>query len=147
MKRSRMICLLAFFLALPLAGGCGNVGEDSGSTDNGTSTGSGSNKYDATYDFSFVHTNPPPDADTTVVLSQFFIITDGTVSSSDGTLSGAVQDDDFGTVKFSGPCPINNDSADWEGIMDVLAGPKTGQGSYTCITGGISRTWRAYNGT
>ena len=96
------------------------------------------------YDFSIVTTSPS--GNQTIVLPPgFFIVRNGIISSSDNTLSGSVTDD-FGNVVFTGPCPINNGSANFTGILDALAAPKAGHGNYTCQIGGISRTWRAYNG-
>lgn len=100
-------------------------------------------KYDAVYDFSFV-TSTPGGNQTIVLPAGFFIVKNGVISSSDNTLSGKVLDD-FGNVQFTGPCPINNGTANFTGILNA-GNPKFGQGNYTCQIGGITRTWRAYNG-
>ena len=110
-------------------------------TNPGTGTGG---KYDGVYDFSFV-TSTPSGNQTIVLPAGFFIVKNGVISSSDNTLSGKVLDD-FGNVQFTGPCPINNGTANFTGILDALAAPKAGHGNYTCQIGGITRTWRAYNG-
>ena len=108
------------------------------------SNNSSGGKYDGVYDFSIVTTSPS--GNQTIVLPPgFFIVRNGIISSSDNTLSGSVTDN-FGNVVFTGPCPINNGSANFTGILDALAAPKAGLGNYTCQIGGISRTWRAYNG-
>ena len=101
-------------------------------------------KYDGVYDFSFV-TSTPSGNQTIVLPAGFFIVKKGVISSSDNTLSGTVLDD-FGNVQFTGPCPINNGTANFTGMLNALSGPKFGQGNYTCQIGGITRTWRAYNG-
>jgi hypothetical protein len=104
-----------------------------------------SGKYDGTYDFFFK--NPGPGGVTeSRNLSRFLIIRNSVVSSSDGTLAGAV--DGFGAIRFTGPCTINNSVADWTGNMNAsaLAGSNFGQGSYTCriaIGGGSANTWQA----
>ena len=101
--------------------------------------------YDGVYDFSIVTTSPS--GNQTIVLPPgFFIVRNGIISSSDNTLSGSVTNFEFGNVVFTGPCHINNGSANFTGILDALAAPKAGHGNYTCQIGGISRTWRAYNG-
>ena len=109
-----------------------------------------SGTFDGTYDFSFMHTNAGA-ADSTVVLNRFFIVTNGRISASDGTLSGTVTPIGTGslsgTATFVGPCPINNGLADYTGTINAGGGLKAGGGSYTCRIGGISRSWRAYNGS
>jgi len=109
-----------------------------------------SGTFDGTYDFSFMHTNAGA-PDSTVVLNRFFIVTNGRISASDGTLSGSatpIGSGSFsGTATFVGPCPINNGLADYSGTINAGGGLKTGLGSYTCRIGGISRSWRAYNGS
>lgn len=104
----------------------------------------GSSKYDGTYDFFFKH--PAPGGVTqSVSVARFFIIRNGVVSSSDGTLAGVV--DGFGKVTFTGPCPINSSVGDWVGSMNAsaLAGSNFGEGTYTCrmAIGGSSNTWQA----
>jgi len=97
-----------------------------------------------------------PNTVATQVLQRFFIVRNGIVSSNDGTVAGAITNDNFGNVRFTGPCPHGdslpnpNLSATWTGIMNAGAGPKFGQGNYVCRTpvGTPSRnTWRAYNGS
>ena len=101
-------------------------------------------KYDGVYDFSFV-TSTPSGNQTIVLPAGFFIVKKGVISSSDNTLSGTVTNEEFGNVQFTGPCPINNGIANFTGILNA-GNPKFGQGNYTCQIGGITRTWRAYNG-
>lgn len=67
-------------------------------------------------------------------------------SSSDGTVAGAV--DNFGAIRFTAPCPIDNSVADWTGSMNAsaLAGSNFGEGLYTCripIGGGSLNSWQA----
>src|ERR1035437_8629273 len=104
--------------------------------------GSGSNKYDGTYDFSFVinHNGTPE----TTVLSRYFKVTNGNISSNPPQLAGSVLDN-FGNVNYSGPCPVNSGNAVFTGILNA-GNPKFGQGKWTCNNGGVSNTWRAYNG-
>ena len=105
----------------------------------------GTTKYDGTYNFFFK--NPGPGGVTeSHTLARFLIIRSGVVSSSDGTVSGAV--DSFGAVRFTSPCTINNSVATWIGNMNAsaLAGSNFGQGTYTCslaIGGGTSNSWQA----
>ena len=112
-------------------------------------------KYDGTYDFSFVYATGSTTV-TTQVLPRFFIVRNGIVSSSDGTVAGTVTNSTFGNVQFTGPCPHGdslpnpNLSAIWTGILNAGSGPKFGEGNYVCRTpvGTPARnTWRAYNGT
>ncbi len=107
------------------------------STSTTTSTGS---SYNGTYDFTFVFTNPPPTPDTQKTLSRFFIVSNGAISSSDGTLRGSLSS--AGAASFVAPCPINNDSADFVGNLTTSG---TGSGTYRCRTGGTSRTWSVSN--
>lgn len=108
------------------------------------SSGSSGGKYDGVYDFSIVTTSPSGNV-TKVMPSGFFIIRNGKISSSDNTISGSVKDN-FGTVEFTGPCPINGNGAKYTGLLSALATPKAGHGEYVCNFGGITRTWRVYNG-
>ena len=102
---------------------------------------SGSSR-DGVYDFSFVFSqNGTP---TTVVLQQYFVVTNGNISSNPAELSGSVLDD-FGNVEFTGPCPVNGGNAQFTGTLN-LVNPLGGQGGWTCDIGGASNTWRAYNG-
>jgi len=137
--------LLRFGVAVVLFGlsfgGCQKNDEN----DTGSTSGDASGKYDGVYDFSIVVPKPGGGDSTMVLPAGFFIIRNGVISSSDSTLSGTVLDD-FGNISFTGPCTVNGLGANFTGIMDALAGPKFGQGSYTCQYGGITRTWRAYNG-
>lgn len=111
----------------------------------GAGASPGTAKYDGTYNFFFK--NPGPGGITeSRTLARFFIIRNGVISSSDGTLSGAV--DSFGAVSFTSPCTINNSVATWIGNMNAsaLAGANFGQGTYTCslaIGGGSSNSWQA----
>jgi hypothetical protein len=102
-------------------------------------------KYDGTYDFSFTFPKQGGGVNTQVI-NRFFIIRNGQISSADGTVTGSVLDN-FGNVRFTGPCWDGGGSpATWMGIMDALAG-KNGQGTYTCRNNIIGGSWRAYNGT
>lgn len=76
-----------------------------------------------TYDFSFtwkdlggMHVTQLPG---------FFSVTNGIVSSSDGTLTGSV--DSFWKATFNGLCPTANGGAIYTGSMTALAIPKAGQ--------------------
>ncbi len=100
--------------------------------------GSGVRAYDGTYDFLFVFTTPGGDSSRT--LSRFFRVSNGTISSTDGTVRGSLTSS--GAATFIGPCPINNDPADYTGTLSTNG---TGQGTYRCRTGGISRSWRVFN--
>lgn len=106
----------------------------------GSTTTTGSTGYNGTYDFQFVFTNPPPTPDTSKTLSQFFRVNNGVITASDGTLSGSVSSS--GSATFVGPCPINNDPADFTGSLTTSG---TGSGTYRCRTGGISRSWSVLN--
>jgi hypothetical protein len=100
-----------------------------------TTTPSG---FNGTYDFQFVFTNPG--GDSTRTLPQFFRVNNGVITASDGSLSGSVTS--AGAVTFVGPCPINNDPADYSGSLTTAG---AGQGPYRCRTGGIARTWSVFN--
>lgn len=95
------------------------------------------------YDFSFTW----KDLSGTRVtqLPRFFRVTNGVISSSDGTLSGTV--DRFGKATFNGPCPTANGGATYTGSMSSLAVPKAGLGTYKCNVTNISNSWRIYNGS
>jgi hypothetical protein len=125
----------AAIAALSLATGC--IGATSPSS-------SGSNQFDGVYDMSVaVPTQVAPSG--VIVVSGFFHVTSGVISSSDNTLSGSVTDT-FGDVSFSGPCPVGNTGgATFAGIIDA-GNPKFGQGTWTCSNGGASSSWRVYNG-
>ena len=105
---------------------------------------SGSNQFDALYDMSVtVPTQVTPSG--LIVLSGFFHVSSGVISSSDNTLSGSVTDT-FGDVSFTGPCPVGNTGgATFTGILDA-GNPKFGQGKWVCSNGGASNSWRVYNG-
>ena len=81
----------------------------------------------------------------TQVIQRFFIVTNGRISSSDATLNGAVLDN-FGNVRFTGPCWLGPAVATWTGVLNAGAGPKFGQGNYTCTLQVVGGTWRVYNG-
>ena len=100
------------------------------------------NSRDGVYDFSFVYNNNGTPE--TVVLPQYFIVTNDVLSSNPQELSGFVLDD-FGNVRFSGPCPVNNGGAVFTGTLNLL-NPMGGRGDWKCDIGGVSNTWRAYNG-
>jgi hypothetical protein len=104
--------------------------------------GGGLDTRDGTYDFSFVYNyNGTP---MTVVLPQYFIVTNGVISSNPAELSGSVLDG-FGNVEFSGPCPVGDGGAVFTGTLN-LVNPLGGSGDWVCNVGGASNTWRAYNG-
>jgi hypothetical protein len=103
----------------------------------------GLNQSDGTYDFSFVYT-AQGGARQTVVLSRYLIVTNGIISSNPIESSGSVLDT-FSNVRFTGPCPIGNGGAVFTGVLN-LRNPKGGMGSWQCNIGGVSNTWRAYNG-
>jgi len=110
----------------------------------GAGTATGSAKYDGTYDFLFK--SPAPGGATVSNNSaRYFIIKNGSISSTDGAItSGTV--DASGNVRFTSVCPINNSVATWTGTMNVpaVAGANFGSGSYTCsiAIGGSSNTWQ-----
>lgn len=106
-------------------------------------TGAAEATANGVYDFSFTwadlsgtHVTP---------LKGFFRVTNGVISSTDGTLSGTV--DHFGAATFDGPCPTANGGARFTGRMTALANPKAGLGEYICNTTGIKNSWRIYNGS
>jgi hypothetical protein len=102
------------------------------------SSGSTSGGYDGTYDFAFVYTVSGA-GNRQTMLSQFFRVNGGNITSSDGTLHGSVASS--GAASFVGPCPINNDPADYVGNLSRSG---NGEGTYRCRVGGISRTWSVY---
>ena len=105
--------------------------------------GTAGGKYDGTYDFSFVINHNGTRE--TYVLSRYFIVTNGSISSNPAQLSGSVLDN-FGNVRYSGPCPVGNTGgAVFTGILNA-GNPKFGQGNWVCNNGGASESWRAYNG-
>jgi copper(I)-binding protein len=103
-------------------------------------------KYDGVYDFFFKSPAPGGVFDSQNLRS-FMIIRGTVISSSDGTLNGTV-DLNFGSVRMTSACPINNSLATWTGTMNASAqsGSNFGQGTYTCaiaIGGGASDSWQA----
>ena len=97
---------------------------------------------DGTYDFSFVYNQNGTLR--TVVLNRYLIVRSGKISSNPSESSGSVLDN-FGNVRFEGPCPVNGGGAVYTGALN-LRNPKGGQGNWRCNTGGATNTWRAYNG-
>lgn len=134
--KHRAAALLTIGLSFLLLGaGCPGI--------TGTST-SGVSSFNGTYNFFFKY--PSPSGMASSNLSRFLIISNGTVSSSDGTVSGSV--DSFGAVSFRSACPINSSTATWTGHMNASAqsGSNFGQGTYTCsiaIGGGSLDSWQA----
>jgi len=102
-------------------------------------------RYDGTYDFSYVY--PQPGGSSTYSLPRFFIVRNGTISSTDGTVAGTVLDSTAGTVRFTAPCwTSSGGTATWTGTL-TASSPKSGQGSYTCQNNINGGTWRVSNGT
>ncbi len=101
-------------------------------------------KYDGTYDTSLTH--PSQGGQETRVFPRFFIVTNGTISSSDRTLSGSVTNETFGNVEFTGPCWANQFGARFTGILNAGSGSKFGEGTFTCNNGAPGGTWRVSNG-
>ncbi len=99
-------------------------------------------KYDGAYDFTL--TIPTGNGtQTTQTVRRFWHVSNGVVTSTDGTLRGTV--DGSGGVRFTGQCPINSELADWTGNLDWTAQPgfNHGEGRYVCrmpISGNL--TWR-----
>jgi hypothetical protein len=89
-------------------------------------------KYDGTYNF-VVRFPTGGGTSGSLPIDRFMIITNGIVSSRDGTMSGTV--DNFGLITFTWPCVISsNFLGDFRGSMNAsaLAGFNFGQGTYTC---------------
>ena len=106
-------------------------------------TGAAEATANGVYDFSFTWADL---AGTHVTqLKGFFRVTNGVISSTDGTLSGSV--DRVGTATFNGPCPTANGGARFTGSMSSLAIPKAGRGDYICNTTGIKNIWQINNGS
>ena len=109
-----------------------------------TPSPSGGGAYDGTYDFTFVYN--VQGGQETRTLSRFFIMTNGRITASDGTLSGSVTDSSTGAVRFTGPClQGSGGTGTWVGTL-VANTPKTGSGTYTCQNNIIGGTWRVSNG-
>lgn len=112
--------------------GCSSITSPSGG-------GSAANKYDGVYDYSVtvravVYQSP-----------RAFVVTNGNISSNPAGFAGTVTDN-FGNVRFSGPCPNGaTGGAVYTGILNA-GNPKFGQGKYTCNNGGAVDNWRVYNG-
>ncbi len=111
---------------------------------NPVGTDGGVSKFDGAYNFFFKY--PSPSGQTSRTLSRYLIISNGVVSSSDGTASGSV--DSFGSIQFQTACPINSSTANWTGTMNAsaLSGSNFGQGQYTCtipIGNASLDTWQA----
>lgn len=106
-------------------------------------TGAADQTANGVYDFSFTWVDM---AGTHITqLNRFFRVTNGVISSSDGTLRGTV--DRFGKATFDGPCPTANGGATYTGSMSALAVPKAGLGTYRCNVTNISNSWRIFNGS
>lgn len=89
-------------------------------------------KYDGVYNF-FVRYPIGGGRSDSQNIDRFMIITNGIVSSRDGTMSGTV--DNFGLITFTWPCVISASFlGDYRGSMNAsaLAGSNFGQGTYTC---------------
>ncbi|MEI7950736.1 MAG: hypothetical protein WCI66_10950 [Gammaproteobacteria bacterium] len=100
--------------------------------------------YDGTYDFYLVYPNPGGAA--TLTVSRFFIVKDGVISSSDGTVTGTVTNSTTGAAQFTGPCwTSSGGTATFTGNLGA-GSPKSGQGSYTCQNNINGGTWRVANG-
>jgi hypothetical protein len=100
------------------------------------STGS---RFAGTYDFSYVSPLGPQ------ALSRYwFVRTDGMIGSTDGLVSGSV--DDSGNVQFKAPCWTNSGgTATFSGTLS--SNPKSGSGRFTCALNNINGgTWRVDNG-
>lgn len=121
------------------------VTDDFSNTGGGASTGTTSNtpsvtgarRFDGTYDFSYIRTGPGG-TQTTVNVPRYLILNNGSLTTTEGTISGSVDAD--GNFRGNGVCPINELGADWTGRFTTSG---TGSGNYTCRFGGISRTWTA----
>ena len=103
-------------------------------------TESGQNRFDGTYDYAVVVRGQ------TLRANQAFYISQGVVSNSQGSFSGAVLDN-FGNIEFTGPCP---DASSLSGALfsgTVTEGnPNFGQGTWDCGTGTGDR-WSILNGS
>lgn len=121
----------------------GNIADDAtstsvgGSTSNNTPAVTGARRFDGTYDFSFVRTGSGG-TETTVNVPRYLILNNGSLTTTEGTISGRIDAD--GNFQGSGVCPINELGADWTGRFTVSG---AGSGSYRCRSGGISRSWTA----
>lgn len=136
----RLRRLLVFAVVLMTVPACGDL---LGVKKIPLTTGAADQAANGVYDFSFTWADL---AGTHVTqLRRFFRVTNGTISSSDGTLSGTV--DRVGKATFAGPCPTANGGATFTGSMSSLAVPKAGNGTYKCNATNISNSWRIYNGS
>ena len=106
-------------------------------------TGAAEATANGVYDFSFTWADLAGQHVTQ--LKGFFRVTNGVISSSDGTLAGTV--DRIGVATFNGPCPTANGGARYTGNIAFLANPKEGMGNYLCNTTGIKNSWRINNGS
>ena len=103
-------------------------------------------QFDGTYDFSFTLPKQGGGQQTAVADPGFFTISNGVISSSDATIAGTVLDD-FGNVRFTGPCWTSSGGiAIWTGIINARSGPKFGEGTYVCQNNIKGGSWHAYNG-
>ena len=73
-------------------------------------------------------------------------MSNGRISSSDGTVAGSVTDNNTGGVRFTAPCHDGaGGTATWVGTLTANT-PKTGQGTYTCQNNIVGGTWSVANG-
>jgi hypothetical protein len=99
-------------------------------------------KYDGTYDFLWRYPTGNGTSSSQTV-RRFWVVRNGAISSTDGSISGSV--DGSGGVRFTFPCPINSSIADFSGNLDWTAQPgfNRGEGTYVCrmpISGSL--TWQ-----
>ncbi len=97
-------------------------------------------KYDGTYGLNFAYACPGGTCTTNATL----VIRNGVVNSTDGLLTGTV-DNTFGNLRATSVCPYNSSQATWTGIMNAsaLAGSNFGQGQYSCANPGTVFNWTA----
>ncbi|HKB71591.1 MAG TPA: BACON domain-containing carbohydrate-binding protein, partial [Thermoanaerobaculia bacterium] len=106
-----------------------------------TGGGGGLSAFDGTYDMTVWYSyNGTPTSQTA---SQYFIVTNGAISSSFGDLGGSVLDT-AGDVRFTGPCPTNSKGATYTGQL-FASSPKSGNGAYVCGDG-LTNNWSVSNG-
>ena len=134
--RHRVASALAIGLSSLILAGCPDL--------TSPTAGGGVSSFNGTYNFFFKY--PSPTGQTSRTLTNFLIINNGVISSSDNSVAGTV--DSFGTARFQSACPINSSTATWTGTMNASAqtGSNFGQGTYTCsiaIGGGTLDSWQA----
>lgn len=97
-------------------------------------------KYDGTYGVNFQYACPGGTCTSNFTL----VIRNGVANSTDGLLSGTV-DNTFGNLRATSICPYNSSQATWTGIMNAssLAGSNFGQGTYACANPGTVFNWTA----